>query len=55
MLQQLKDYEHFPESISLNRGLVNSFRKLVATTAQNHDVLQFRKIGREKFELRITF
>ena len=53
MLQQMKDYKLFPYSIPLNRGLVNPFRGLVATTAQNHDLLQFREIGRENFELRI--
>ncbi len=54
MLQQLRNYKLFPYNISLNRGLVNPFRELIATIAKKHDLLQFREIGRENFELRIN-
>ena len=53
MLKKLDDSTLFPHTINLNRGLVNPFRGITANAAQSHDLLNFSKIGRENFELRI--
>ena len=38
---------------TLNRGLVNPFRKITANEAQRHDLLNFHQIGQKSFEDRI--
>jgi len=41
--------------LSKNRGLYNPYTSTVATPAQAHDLLNFRKIGEEEFHHRISF
>lgn len=53
MLQKLNDCEVFPHTLQENRGLINPFRGLAANAAQRLDLLNFNKIGRENFELRV--
>lgn len=42
-----------PHTIAENRGLINPFRGLVANATQSHNLLNFKKIGRETFELQV--
>ena len=53
MLQKLNDREVFPHTLQENRGLINPFRGLAANAAQSLDLLNFNKIGRGNFELRV--
>ena len=52
-LDKLEEGKLLPLEITHNRGVVNSFRDLVANDAQRHDLLNFHQIGREIFETRI--
>ena len=52
-LNKLEEVKLLPLEITGNRGLVNPFRGFVANDAQRHDLLNFRQIGTEMFEIRI--
>ena len=52
-LNKLEEVKLLPLEITANRGLVNSFRGLVATDSQKHDLLNFHQIGSDIFETRI--
>ena len=53
-LNKLEEVKLLPLEITgNNRGSVNPFRGLVANDAQRHDLLNFRQIGKEMFEIRI--
>ena len=42
-----------PTVLSVNRGLVNPFRNIIANNAQTHDLLNFRNIRQKQFENRV--
>ena len=48
-LNKLEEVKLLPLEITANRGLVNSFRGLVATDSQKHDLLNFHQIGSDIF------
>ena len=53
-LNKLEEVKLLPLDITgNNRALVNPFSGLVANDAQRHDLLNFRRIGKEMFEIRI--
>ena len=53
MASKIKTSTLLPSSPGENRGLANSFRGLVATEVQRHDLLSFYEIGKEHYEKRV--
>lgn len=49
-MKKIAESELIPDHIDNNRGLINPFRKLKASAAQNHDLMNFNNIGSSLFE-----
>ena len=45
----------FLEATELNQGLINYLNGAEATNQQHYDLLNFRRIGEEEYEMRISY
>ena len=52
-MDKLAQVKLLPHNITTNRGLVNPFRNLTASTAQREDLLSFHQLGKKLFENRV--
>ena len=53
-MKLIKSCQLLPSSLECNRGLLNPFTNVHATSEQSHDLLNYRDIGNEQFEQYVT-